>query len=166
MGSFAQAEGQLAAAAPRQTMPGLGLAIAVDLETATGALQAPAKLQQVPADRPLLRTTALLPRRLRRRYVVGTVTVSREEISSRVSFSLGLDRPSSTFLFVMFPQSQSPLISVSLVWFGQPPLSKVVTSAANDRVPQLTQCSPYSSFAQRHHTFDVDFDMPCGLPCQ
>ena len=42
------------------------LAIAGDLETAAGALEAPAKLQQILAAHPL-RTTALLPRRLRRR---------------------------------------------------------------------------------------------------
>ena len=39
--SPAQDEDQLAAAAPRQTLPGLGLAIAGDLETATRALEAP-----------------------------------------------------------------------------------------------------------------------------
>ena len=45
--------------------------------------------------------------------VVGTVTLSREEISSRVSFSLGLERPSRTFLFVMFPPvSVSPDLSL------------------------------------------------------
>ena len=42
----AQDEDQLAAAAPRQTLPGLGLAIAGDLETATRALEAPVKLQR------------------------------------------------------------------------------------------------------------------------
>ena len=61
----AQDQDQLAAATPRQALPGLGLAIAGDLETAAGALQAPAELEQVPADH-LLRTTALLPSRLRR----------------------------------------------------------------------------------------------------
>ena len=63
----AQDEDHFAAAAPRQTLPGLGLAIAGDLETATRALEAPVKLQQVPAYHPL-RTAALLPRRLRRRH--------------------------------------------------------------------------------------------------
>ena len=33
----------------------------------------------------------------------GTVALSRAVISSLVSFSLGLDRPSSAFLLVMFP---------------------------------------------------------------
>ena len=40
----AQDQDQLAAAAPRQALPGLGLAFAGDLETTAGALQAPAKL--------------------------------------------------------------------------------------------------------------------------
>ena len=62
----AQDQDHFAAAAPRQTLPGLGLAIASDLETATRALEAPAKLQQIPADHPLL-TAAILPRRLRLR---------------------------------------------------------------------------------------------------
>ena len=39
----------------------------------------------------------------------GTVALSRAVISSLVSFSLGLDRPSSAFLLVMFPRSQFPL---------------------------------------------------------
>ena len=62
----AQDEDHLAAAAPGETLPGPGLAITGDLETAIRALDAPAKLQQVPLDLPL-RTTALHPRRLRRR---------------------------------------------------------------------------------------------------
>ena len=44
----------------------------------------------------------------------GTVALSRAVISSLVSLSLGLDRPSSEFLLVMFP-----LVSVSLVCFAQ-----------------------------------------------
>ena len=104
----AQDEDHFAAAAPRETLPGPGLAIAGDLETATRALDAPAKLQQILAYLPL-RTTALHPRRLRRRRggTGGTVTLSRAATSSRVSFSLGLDRPSSEFLLVMFPPGLS-----------------------------------------------------------
>ena len=37
----------------------------------------------------------------------GTVASSRAAISSLVSFPLGLDRPSSEFLLVMFPQPAS-----------------------------------------------------------
>ena len=135
----AQDQDHLAAAAPGQPLPGLGLAFARDLETAAGALQAPAKLQQVPADHPLRATSLLRGRlRLRRRRgrcghpveggdlfpgellaglgpsqqadgfgfaggAGGAVTLSRAAISSLVSFSLGLDRPSSRFLLVMFP---------------------------------------------------------------
>ena len=62
----AQDEDQFAAAAPRQTLPGLRLTIAGDLETATRAFEAPAKRQQVLGDHPLW-TTTILPRRLRRR---------------------------------------------------------------------------------------------------
>ena len=61
-----QEEVHLAAAAPGETLPGPGLAVAGDLETAFRALDAPAKLQQILADLPL-GTTALLLRRLRRR---------------------------------------------------------------------------------------------------
>ena len=61
----AQDEDHLAAAASRQTLPGLGLAIAGDLETATRALEAPAKRHQVFGHHPL-RTTTIRPRRLRR----------------------------------------------------------------------------------------------------
>ena len=61
----AQDEDYFAAAAPCQPLPGLGLAIAGDLETATGALQAPVELQQVLAEHPMV-ATALLPSRLLR----------------------------------------------------------------------------------------------------
>ena len=50
----AQDQDQLATAAPGQPLPGLGLAIAGDLETAARALEAPAKLQHLPADHPML----------------------------------------------------------------------------------------------------------------
>ena len=110
-----QEEGNLAAAAPGETLAGPGLAIAGDLETAVRALDAPAKLQQIPVDLSL-RTTVLLLRRLRRllrRRRGGyegtevTVTLSRAASSSPVSFSLGLDRPSSEFLLLMFPPGLS-----------------------------------------------------------
>ncbi len=61
-----QDEDQFAAAAPRQALPALGLAIPGDLETATRTFEAPAKRQKVLGDHPL-RTTTTLPRRLRRR---------------------------------------------------------------------------------------------------
>ena len=98
------AQDQLAAAAPRQTLPGLGLAIAADLETATGALEAPAKLQQIPADqRPSSQAASPAARE--------AVTCSRAAISSLVSFSLGLDPPSAaSFCWSCSPRSQFPLV--------------------------------------------------------
>ena len=131
----AQDQDHFAAAAPGEPLPGLGLAFAGDLEAATRALEAPAKLQQVPADHPL-RTTALFPGGFAG-GTGGTVASSRAAISSLVSFSLGLDRPSSAFLLVMFPPCLSfpGLVRVTLYvsWgvyrclqtacrFGQPPL--------------------------------------------
>ena len=63
--SPAQSQDHRAAAAPCQALPrAWGWPSPVTLKTAAGALEAPAKLQQVPADHPLL-ATALLPRRLR-----------------------------------------------------------------------------------------------------
>ena len=61
-----QDEDQFAAAAPRQALPGLGLAIPGDLETATRAFEALAKRQKVLGDHPL-RTTTTLPTRLGQR---------------------------------------------------------------------------------------------------
>ena len=55
----AQDQDQLAAAAPCQPLPGLGLALAGDLEPATGTLETPAEFQQIPFDHPLLSATKM-----------------------------------------------------------------------------------------------------------
>ena len=121
-----QEEVHLAAAAPGETLPGPGLAVAGDLETAVRALDAPAKLQQIP-----VRTFRCVPPLFcsggfagcfaggagGTRGTGGTVTLSRAASSSPVSFSLGLDRPSSEFLLLMFHPA------LSFPWSGSAPPS-------------------------------------------
>ena len=100
--------GELAASAPGQALPGLGVAVAGYLETAAGAFGGPMKLQLAFLDSflfPCIAGSWGSRRRLGRWRWFGRrfrrCPVQRASRSVLLSLSAGLERPSSEFLLVI-----------------------------------------------------------------